>query len=262
MKKIIFFVFLSTLFLDHSSATVRAVIVGIADYKIGSENDLNYTDDDAREFYDFLIEQYPGSKSSIIFIPEYKATNENILQALSEAFNGSKEDDINIFFFSGHGGKGFFIPYDYDGRANSLLTYQNVRQAFSISDAETKLIIGDACHAGSSKITTSVMSDQLSAYENYYDQLKDEKKGIAVLMSSRYEEVSFEYGALQNGVFTYYLMEALSGEADFNNNNLIEIKELYAYVRKEIREFTDDEQTPIVFGQFADDMVVFDISNN
>lgn len=81
---------------------VRAVIVGVADYRHDAlVDDLHFADDDAQDFYDFLVKKYPSSRQSIVLLKDSKATKRSILNAMKKIFDASYEGDMLIFFFSG-----------------------------------------------------------------------------------------------------------------------------------------------------------------
>ena len=247
-----------------SCQRVRAVVVGVADYqydrKIEGLNDLSFCDDDAQEFYNFLINRYPESKGTIVLLKDRQATTENVFKAMIYAFRSNSEDDQLIFFFSGHGSKGYFLPYDYDDTADHVLFHKDVRSAFSLSRAKRKMVFADACRAGSANIQRKPY--RLSpTIKKYFQKLKREKQGIFLMMSSRWNENSRESGRLRNGYFAYYLLKGLKGRADKNNDNSIVVDELYSYVRKQVRSDTENEQTPIIFGQFSGKMVVAKIKD-
>ncbi|MGD9010242.1 MAG: hypothetical protein PVG41_20125, partial [Desulfobacteraceae bacterium] len=48
-------------------------------------------------------------------------------------------------------------------------------------------------------------------------------------------QVSNAYHEKEHGLFTYYLMRALKGEADANDDGWSSVKEVYAYVRNHVR---------------------------
>ena len=47
-----------------------------------------------------------------------------------------------------------------------------------------------------------------------------------------------------HGVFTYYLLKGLKGEADYNKDKSISIKEIYEYVRDNVKRETNGAQIP------------------
>ena len=76
---------------------------------------LRYTDDDAYQVYAFLKSPEGGAlpdKQVRILIDE-QATRQNILDAMRTIFLRADENDVVMFYFSGHGLKGAsFIPVD------------------------------------------------------------------------------------------------------------------------------------------------------
>ena len=65
-----------------------------------------------------------------------------------------------------------------------------------------------------------------------------------------------EDGGLRQGIFTHFLIRGLNGEADTNGNKIVTIKELSAFVSKEVRTYTAKVQTPILTGTYDTNMPV------
>ncbi|MFM8488863.1 MAG: peptidase C14 caspase catalytic subunit p20, partial [Bacteroidota bacterium] len=55
---------------------------------------------------------------------------------------------------------------------------------------------------------------------------------------------------------TYYLLRGMKGEADTNDDNIVSIKELHSFVYARVREYTGDQQTPVLTGKFDGNMPV------
>jgi len=235
-----------------SDAKVRAIVVGVSKYECG--NNLNYADDDASEFYNFLVNKYPESKSSIVLLKDQQATKQNILSNMRSIFSNSNSSDELILFFSGHGFNGYFVPYNCNNEKN-LLYHSEVRKAFSLSSAKRKIVFADACRAGSIKKENSD-ADTAFGTESYYQKLKKEKGGIALMLSSRWNQNSQESSNIRNGIFTYHLLNGLKGAADYDGNNTIVIDEIYKYVRSKVISASAGKQVPIIFGQFSGEMPV------
>lgn len=237
---------------QSSDARVRAIVVGISKYECG--NNLNYADDDASEFYNFLVNKYPESKSSIVLLKDQQATKQNILSNMRSIFSNSNSSDELILFFSGHGFNGYFVPYNCNNEKN-LLYHSEVRKAFSLSSAKRKIVFADACRAGSIKKKNSD-ADTPFGTESYYQKLKKEKGGIALMLSSRWNQNSMESSDIRNGIFAYHLLNGLKGAADYDGNNTIVIDEIYKYVRSKVISASAGKQVPIIFGQFSGEMPV------
>lgn len=234
-----------------------AIIIGVADYKnfAPGDGDLHYTVKDASSFAAFLKSKNGGSvpASNIILLTNSQASKADIIAKGKALFGKAKKDDRVIFYFSGHGSKGCFLPYDADDWGNNLLYFSEVKSVFRAAKCDTKLLFADACFAGSMK---GVTSSKEAFKKNLKKGFKDAKNmNIAVMMSCQGNETSMELGSLQQGLFTYYLMEGLGGKANRDGNKFVTIQELYYYVYHKVQDRAAQcrpphKQTPELFGKF------------
>ena len=231
---------------NQSSVKVWAIIVGVSDYSHMQR--LRYTDDDAYLFHSFLKSPQGGAVASnqIKILIDESASKENILQEMRSVFFQADEDDVILFFFSGHGLAGSFVPYDFDGYAN-LLEHREVSNIMANSRAKHKIVIADACFSGSMEYYRS-STDELLA--EFYHQLSVKDPGTALLLSSKDTEYSLEDNGLRSGVFSYYLIKGLEGYADSNMDSFISIYELFSFVSNRVRNYTGGRQSPIIKGDF------------
>jgi uncharacterized caspase-like protein len=240
--------------------TTYAVIVGISNYEqfTPTSGDLRYSDRDAIYFRDYLTSPRGGNipASQVILLTNNRASKDMIIKALSIFKKAAKEDRV-IFYFSGHGNRGIFLPYDTDG-AHPVLTYPELKKAFRESNATNKICITDACKGGFMKMKS--YSDQTSA-TTPDDQLHT-NSNVLVFLSCLPQQVSVEYRDLGQGVFTYFLLKALKGEADTDHDNTVTAYELYKYVSENVKDFSlqhhpeTDPQTPMMYGKFDKDMPI------
>ncbi len=238
---------------------VWAVVVGAARYN--HMRTLRYTDDDAYQFYAFLksIEGGALPDEQVRVLVDDDATHQNILKATREVFQRADDNDLVLFYFSGHGLPGAFLPIDYDGTYNRL-EHQELQSALNASRAKHKLVIADACHSGSYAVEDNRLAAKTgsrgSALAAYYDGLGRADASTALLLSSKGEEISLEDGGLRSGIFSHYLIRGMKGQADSNRDLLISIDELFDYVHREVRSYTGNVQTPTLTGQFDGTMPV------
>ena len=232
-----------------SAKATYAVLIGIADYKATDyqNGDLRYADQDARRFSAFLQSAAGGRvpSSNIILLTNRAATKSAILKAL-RLFEKAKAQDRVIFYFSGHGLTAGFLPYDVSATGpTSLLTHQEVKAAFKASASSTKLCIADACLSGS-MTARQAWSKPVSATMT--------SSNVVLMLSSRSTQLSVESGKTRGGLFTFFLLEGLKGAADSNGNKTVTIKELYTYLSPRIRQNTPNQQAPLFYGKFSDDL--------
>lgn len=226
-------VFLYTTTISASNK-VHLVSVGIADYP-GTTNDLTLPAKDAA-YVKWLYEKNSNAVTAIL--TNSAATKEAVLSAIRTTFQYSSTDDIVVFFFSGHGYKGGFVAYD------GYLSYEEVRQAMSVTHCKNKMIFADACFSGKMRQGSSEVKQE------------HEKSNVMLFLSSRDNETSIERRDMKNGFFTSCLIDALRGKSDSNRDRTITAKELFKFVSDNVRALSKNKQHPVMWGHFSDDMPV------
>lgn len=242
---------------QNRGVKIWAVVVGVGKYT--TMPSLKFTDDDAFRFYSHLKSPEGGAlpDDQVEILVDEAATRENILKAMRKLFLKADENDVVLFYFSGHGLEGCFLPVDFDGY-NNKLRHEEIRQILKQSKAKHKLCIADACHSGTLDYsgTLAAKGPAPVSLQRFYQSFEETDGGIALLMSSKPEELSLEDHGLRQGVFTYYLLRGMKGAADSNNDYIVSIKELYNYVYAKVREYTAGVQTPVLTGDYDDAMPV------
>ena len=222
---------------------IFAVVVGVADYE-GTANDLKFSDDDARLFYNHLKVALPNEMAAgkSVLLLNQNATRTNIINSLQQIFSQSNENDFIIFYFSGHGSPGNFCPTDFK---TQQLAHEIVKNYFKNAKAKYRLCIADACFSGS--IGTE---HQNSSVASSTQQLRDAR--LAVIMSSKPNQTSIETSSLHQGIFSYYIINGLKGAADLNHDSYITMGELFLYTKNETIQKSNGAQVPVVYGKNLD----------
>lgn len=217
-----------------AQSKVLLVAAGIGNYP-APVNKLNLPPKDARAMSD-LIKKNGNSVTSLLV--DENATKSAILQQIRDRFANASEDDIIIFFFSGHGYQGGFLAYD------NKVSYGDIRKAMSGSRSKNKMIFADACYSGNMRQGKK--------------KVKNENKdsNVMLFLSSRDDETSLERKDMEYGLFTTCLKDGLSGKADADRDRTITALEIFNYVSKNVKKLSQDAQHPVMWGNFADDMPV------
>lgn len=217
---------------------IFAVVVGLSNYQ-DSRLNLQYSSKDAGIFVEYLKKAMPieVSTGSVTLLQNEQATANNIREAMGRVFSTATSQDLILFYFSGHGDKGKFIPYDFP----AYLNHSEIRDMLNKTNAAYRICIADACFSGSMLDSTSTQ------HAKRFSDFSDSR--LAVMMSSRNMETSIETSAFQQGVFTYYIIKGLQGLADLNGDAYITALELFIYTRFKTAGYTKGEQVPVVFGR-------------
>ncbi len=232
---------------------VWAVIVGVAGYSHMPA--LRYTDDDAYRFYAFLKSAEGGGlrDEQIRILIDEEATRQRILETVEDLFSQARPEDLVLFYFSGHGVKGAFLPIDFDGYNNKLF-YEELNERIQSSSARYRICLADACHSGGLFTDRSVEPQE--ELLRFYQPLFETSSGTAIIMSSKSEETSLESAGLRQGVFSHFMMRGLKGEADGNRDGFVTIRELYDFIYVHVRAYTGMRQSPVIRGEYDPEMPV------
>lgn len=232
---------------------VWAVVIGVASYDHMPV--LRYTDDDAYRFYAFLKSLEGGAlpDEQVRILIDEEASRENIIGNVTEIFNKAGANDLVIFYFSGHGLNGSFLPIDFDGY-NNKINHEEIAGLFNKCKAKYKLCLADACHSGSLFAMRSGEGEP--ALTQYYQSLSKSVAGTALIMSSKAEETSLESAGLRQGVFSHFLIRGLKGEADKNKDKIVSVQELYDFIYDNVRTYTGNRQSPVIKGTYDPAMPV------
>ena len=258
---------LKTVDLTHKNLPVTiprsyALVIGIAKYKnLPDSAQLAFANRDAQDIYTTLISaeggQFPAE--NVHELIDEKATIANIRHELEEWLPSvTKDDDRVLIYFAGHGfvsrGEAYLASYDIDLHNIATTAYPMTDLGQDIGakiKGKWKVLITDACHSGA--ITPESDRAQVS------QTLLDLQKSLFSLTASRDREQSFEsenWGG-GHGIFTYYVIKGLEGEADTNGDGVVSADELAEYVHTNVRLATQEQQNPTSErGSFDPNMVL------
>ena len=91
-----------------------------------------------------------------------------------------REDEV-LVYLAGHGFQGFYLPTDSDGYRNKV-EYDDIKERLQLCQARQKLVIADACYAGSLLAAKTPMFESVDLF---YKKLQTSGGGTAFLLSSK-----------------------------------------------------------------------------
>jgi tetratricopeptide (TPR) repeat protein len=226
-----------------------ALVVGISAYKnLPKSAQLEFPNRDAEDIYAALISpeggQFPAE--NVHKLINERATVDNIRHELEVWLPSVTQDnDRVLIYFAGHGfvsgGHGWLATYDVDLHNIAATAYPMDSLGSVIGGkikGKWKVLITDACHSGA--ITPEADRQQVT------NTLLDLQKSLFSLTASRDREQSFESSQFGggHGVFTYYVIKGIEGEADTNGDGVVDADELAEYVHTNVRLATEGRQNP------------------
>ncbi|MCL2346619.1 MAG: polysaccharide deacetylase family protein, partial [Desulfobulbus sp.] len=223
-----------------------AIVIGIDDYAHWPK--LEYASRDAQAIADALIGQFGFPSSQVIVLKDQQATRNNILAAFHDrlADGRTQKDDRVFVFFAGHGATrrlasgrdlGYIIPVDSQPGefATDAIAMTDVQNIAENLQAKHVLFVMDACYSGLG-LTRGGPSSSSFLRENA------RRTARQMLTAGGADQQVADGGPNGHSVFTWVLLQALSGKGDLNGDGLITGTELAAYVAPAVSAVS--QQTP------------------
>ncbi|MCA9022186.1 MAG: caspase family protein, partial [Planctomycetaceae bacterium] len=240
---------------DADAGISRAFLIGVSEYESPAAPDLPLVKNDLNHLYTTLTTYGQFEKKHVVraldggvINAESKALKKVFPQWLSQA----QTEDAILVYFSGHGfqdasGNLYLATADFDIRnpEETGLPVSWLRNQLASCKAGFKLLILDSCHAGSEK--NAEMDNRVSAKElgTPFEDLKN----VVTIASSQADEKSLFYFNQKRSLFSFWMTEGMKGHADFNQDGMIDIDELYKYVSRRVRHSANalysKSQTPV-----------------
>lgn len=219
-----------------------AVVIGNKDYNDKDIPPVNFAIQDATLVKDYLIKTFGYRDGNIIFKANAtKGVFENIFGSSTEykgkLFEYITPGQSDVFvYYSGHGApsletkKGYILPVD--GNPNNVgisgysleLLYSNLAKM----PTHSVTVVTDACFSG------ATLFKKASPVGIIVKNPLVSRKNTTILNSSAGTELSSWYPEKGHGLFTYYFLLGLTGEADVNKDKNITVDELSSYVQDNV----------------------------
>lgn len=228
-----------------------ALLIGVSHYQVGLAP-LPAATKDIQAMQRVLQDPNLGGFTTVKLLP-----NPSLVQMQEEiesTFSDLARDDLIVLFFSGHGlidfnGKFYFATSETGKNDKDRPSYARsvqasfVQEKMSASRCRHQVVILDCCFSGA---FASDMRIKSHTTVNLMAQLGGE--GCAILTSSTELEYSYEQAGCDLSVYTHYLVEGIdSGAADLDRDGHISVNDLHQYVKKQVRERTDNRMRPEIF---------------
>ncbi len=239
---------------DKPNKNALAIIFGIENYK--NVSGVTYASRDANFVKEYFEKTLGIKKNNIYFI-----TNEDVTKAeFDKVFSKEgwldkrvKEKETEIYFYyAGHGApeiknnKAYLIPYDGDPNYASITGYEldKLYENLGNLNAKSVTIFLDACFSGANRESEMLLANARPISIEVNSPIV---KGITVFSATSNKEISSAWQEKKHGLFTYFMLKGMQGNADLNEDKKLTIGELGKYIKHNVSEtagFIDREQTP------------------
>jgi len=218
-----------------------AIIIGIEKYKRVS--DADFANNDASAFYDYARRALGIKPENIRLLVDDKADAAEILRAFKTWLPtrvNKNTTDVYVFY-SGHGlpsedgGSLYFLPHevDRDLLERTAITQKEVVQAIQRTTPKSVTMFIDSCYSGQSRTGTSLLASA-RPISIAPKASTDFPPNFMVISASAPDQISSSSPELKHGIFSYYLMLGMEGEADVNKDGQITVGEMQTYLSQQV----------------------------
>jgi hypothetical protein len=218
-----------------------AIIIGIENYKRVPKAD--FASNDAKVFQRYAIRSLGIPPSKIKLLLDSDADQAGIIKAIRNWLPlHINEGKTQVFlFYSGHGypskdGKElYFLPHetDIDLIDETGINQKNILNSIDRLRPLSVTFFVDSCFSGISKSGDSLIAGARPlalASTSFYAPV-----GFTAITAAGPQQISSASKELRHGIFSYFLMKGMEGNADSNSDGEITSGELTEYVSKNVK---------------------------
>ncbi len=197
-------------------------------------------------------------EENVITMIDSDATKSRIEGYLLNYIPANVQKDTTLYvYFAGHGapdmqkGDPYLVPFDGDTRfieqtGYKLKKFYNDLDNLSI---QRSYVFLDSCFSGVASRAAKMLAKGTRPALIHVKDVTLKKKKVISLSATSVGQTSNAYPETGHGLFTYYLLRGLSGEADADDDSWVTVKEVFKYVTRNVSRVArrlGAEQTPAI----------------
>lgn len=208
------------------------IVVGITAYRDSGVPQVTYGRKDAEKVLDYFENVCGVPPENTWKLLDDDATRDDIEELLGTTVPGRVNANSTVYiYFAGHGtprkdGQADLLPWNGTPGSDMVYPVSKLVEQAQAWNAKRTVVMLDACFAGSNRVVYE--SGARPAVRPDYDEISASDKCV-VLTASGASETAHDLPAANHGLFTYYLLKGLKGEAADASGN-VTLKSLYAYL--------------------------------
>ena len=119
--------------------------------------------------------------------------------------------------------------------------FENIKQA----NPRSVTVFLDTCYSGVTRNEEMLIAGRPIVIKAKEQAIPDR---FTLFSAASNEQISHPLEEAKHGMFSYFLMKGMEGDADANNDNKITARELHAYVEQNVVQQSSGSQTPELQG--------------
>ena len=232
----------------RTNSNAFALIIGVANYE-KTKNKAEFADRDARQFADYAHLTLGIPKRNILTLVETDADKGEIAFATKHKLFQLIEPGISelFVFFAGHGlayGDDLYL-LPVDGRpevvASTAVSRSELFSDIAKTGAASVTVFLDSCYSGISRNGESLVSARPVVLKQTEIPFP---RNFHVFSAADASQISRPLNEKKHGLFSYFLMKGLEGEANKNGDDVLTASELHEFVSSKVGRYSGLEQSP------------------
>ncbi len=235
---------------DRSLGVDRvAVIIGVDGYR--SLPNAAYAEADALSAYKMFTRTLNIPAANVKDLIGTNANEVNIKLAFrqwlaSRVVAGKTELYI---FYAGHGltdGQGekrYWMPYDGHSQLldDTAIAFNDVMETVNRFSPAKTFVIADSCYSGASRTEVALTAQRPIRVVKKLDALPE---NTYLFAATQPDQTALPYAEAQHGLFSYWWLKGLEGDADLNGDRQISAGELNRFTRDRVSRQSGGLQVP------------------
>lgn len=272
----------------HGYRSGAALMIGVGDYPDGQElAKLPFAARDAETmaalFADSTVCNLAPDKVQLLV--DAQATREKIIGMLSNWLQErARGTELAVIFLAGHGvlrrhgatEEGYFLSYDAtaDNVAANGISMRDIARWIEGIESDAIVVFLDCCHAGKAVFLRDGSESQIESVSQSvlrklgfgpvaFSDLTGRRR--FVIASCDEGQSSIESRELGHGLFTYHVIQGISGAADSNGDGRVDVTELFSYVSDAVARDAQafgHEQRPWTHATWTDKVYLSHVSDD
>ena len=227
-----------------------AIIIGNSHYDNKKIDNLKGPSEDVKELEKVFSSKYLGGFNEVV--PLIDKSKSDIENRIDKFVKDRLKSSLTVLYLSGHGildlqNNWYFAARNTqpDFLKSTGISKNFLLGALKESSSGRKVLILDCCFSGAvipntKSIRTTITEDTFGGY------------GLVVLTATSEQQYAYDQGKFKGkatpSLFTSYFLEGIkTGEADANQDNSIDLHELYEYVYNKVSNTSKNLQKPLLF---------------
>ena len=233
-----------------------ALIVGLESY--ANLPDVMYARKDALTVKEYFGRVLGVPEGNIVTLLDQEATCQSLESYVTQYFPPNiQKNSILYVYFVGHGLPGthdrnpYLMLYKGDSKSieNTGYSLEKFFRELKKLKNEMNYVFLDTSFSGYASRSTEWLLKETDTKKTEPNQLHLKSRKIISMQAAESSQPNKAYHAMQHGLFTYYFLRGIRGEADVNIDNKVSIIEVYNFLRHNVINGSKQmgiEQVPVI----------------